>query len=341
MLVSTANASPSVARASRSVRSFSGGPGWSFWNDNYNYIGAALSGLGEGAVNIATGARDAVVEVALTGRDLVTIYGDWIGFDPSRLESKLFQGATQTANNLSAAASFDQQLVLGIVTLGVAPLVESGYNAVATGDSTQFSQQAGGFGVMVLVPYAGVKGLNALSNVPIRLPVPSAGGVMVGADGSLVAIPSGVAWAEVGVITFAVPAEAGTAITVVAMSTTGLGGGGPQQQTQPQHPATTEASVADKRDRYLLNPDNPVGGPKAKWFQEALGFSGENAADLASQIVFDERRAFEIGVTQHGTKYNQIISILGANGRMIEVNFACIKNTDGIVRLVTAIPTPK
>lgn len=51
---------------------------------------------------------------------------------------------------------------------------------------------------MNLVPSAGVKVLNKLPKVPIRLPMPTAGG-------TLVAVPSGIAWAEVGVITFAVP----------------------------------------------------------------------------------------------------------------------------------------
>lgn len=321
--------------------------GWSdFWDEVKYYGGAFLEGLEQGAVNIATGARDAVVEVTRTARDLVSIYGDWNGFDPSRLESKLFQGAAATVGNPEAAASYDRQVVLGIVTLGFWPLVESGYNAIVTGDSTQFSQQAGGFGVMVLVPYAGVKGLNALPNVPVRVPMRTVGGVMVEADGTLAAVPSGIAWAEVVVITFAVPAEAAPAIIVAAMSMTGPSGGGtvgdgPQQPSQPQLPASTEASVADKLDRYLLNPDHPIGGPKARWFKEALGFSRENASDLASQIVFDEARALKMGETQHGTKYSQVISIQGANGRIIDVTFVWIRNRDGIVRLVTAIPTSK
>ena len=35
------------------------------------------------------------------------------------------------------------------------------------------------------------------------------------------------------------------------------------------------------------------------------------------------------------------ISIKDANGRNIDVNFSWIKNNDGIIRLVTAIPTKK
>lgn len=106
-------------------------------------------------------------------------------------------------------------------------------------------------------------------------------------------------------------------------------------------PATTEASVADKLERYLLNADHPVGGPKAKWFEQALGFTKENAADLAKQIKFNEAAATVTGVTEHGTKFNQVITITGANGKTIDVTFAWIKNNDGVVRLVTGIPTPK
>jgi len=103
----------------------------------------------------------------------------------------------------------------------------------------------------------------------------------------------------------------------------------------------TKSSVKDKLDRYLLNPDHPVGGSKAKWFESALGFDRSNADKLANQIIFDESSAVETGVTQHGTKFNQIIAITGENGRVINVTFGWIRNNDGIVRLTTAIPTKK
>ena len=76
-----------------------------FWDGVTYYGRAALEGLGEGLTNIATGAYDAVVELGRTGRDLVTIYSDWDNVDPSRLESKLFQGAAQTAGNPQAAVA--------------------------------------------------------------------------------------------------------------------------------------------------------------------------------------------------------------------------------------------
>jgi hypothetical protein len=123
--------------------------------------------------------------------------------------------------------------------------------------------------------------------------------------------------------------------TIFAAETAGRGGAIEGAEAA----GLSNASVADKLWRYLLNPEHEVGGPKAKWFEQALGFTRENAPELGKQIVFDESRAVETGVTQFGTKYNQVIPILGANGKTIDVTFAWIRNNDGVVRLVTAIPT--
>ena len=103
----------------------------------------------------------------------------------------------------------------------------------------------------------------------------------------------------------------------------------------------TNSSVVDKLDRYLLNTDHPIGKSKAKWFEQALGFNKSNLDDLAKQIKFDTKKAIKTVDTEYGTKYNQVISIKGANGKTIDVTFGWIKNNDGVVRLTTAIPTKK
>jgi hypothetical protein len=103
----------------------------------------------------------------------------------------------------------------------------------------------------------------------------------------------------------------------------------------------TRASVDRKLATYLLDPNHPHGATKAQWFEKALGFTRKNGDQLAEQIVFDSEKAVQTGITQHGTKYNQRIAIHGANGRVIDVNFAWIRNHDGIVRLVTGIPAKK
>ncbi len=99
--------------------------------------------------------------------------------------------------------------------------------------------------------------------------------------------------------------------------------------------------MADKLRRYLLDPNHPVGGDKARWFRDALGFTKDNLDDLARQIKFHPAKAIQTGVTEHGTKFNQVIEIIGANRKRIEVTFAWIRNNDGVVRLVTGIPTPR
>jgi hypothetical protein len=64
----------------------------------------------------------------------------------------------------------------------------------------------------------------------------------------------------------------------------------------------------------------------------------DNAGKLAKQIVFDPSTAVEKSVTPYGTKFNQVIRIVGENGKTIDVDFAWIRNNDGVVRLVTAFP---
>lgn len=68
-----------------------------------------------------------------------------------------------------------------------------------------------------------------------------------------------------------------------------------------------------------------VGASKAKWFQQALGYTQANSAGLAKQLVFDSGKAVQTAVTQYGTKFNQVIKVTEANGRTIEVMTAWIK----------------
>jgi len=83
------------------------------------------------------------------------------------------------------------------------------------------------------------------------------------------------------------------------------------------------ASVLDKLNRY---------------FRDVLGFTRENATDLASQIVFNPNTAIPTQLTQHGQKYVQRIVLIGANGRVATVQFVWIRNHDRVVRLVTSLP---
>lgn len=104
----------------------------------------------------------------------------------------------------------------------------------------------------------------------------------------------------------------------------------------------SQETVNNKLNNYLLNPEHEHGAPKAKWFKEALGFSRENMDQLAKQIIFDKNQATPTALTEYGQKYEQIIKIIGANGREIDVKFAwIINNGNEFASLVTAIPTKK
>ena len=60
---------------------------------------------------------------------------------------------------------------------------------------------------------------------------------------------------------------------------------------------------------------------------------------LAEQLVFDETKAVQTLVTQYGTKYNQVIRVTGANGKVVDVVTAWIRNADdGTITLITATP---
>ncbi|MFD2581590.1 DUF6443 domain-containing protein [Pedobacter vanadiisoli] len=100
----------------------------------------------------------------------------------------------------------------------------------------------------------------------------------------------------------------------------------------------SQLSVEEKLAGYLLNAEHAVGASKAKWFQQALGYTQANSSGLAKQLVFDSGKAVQTAVTQYGTKFNQVIKVTGANGRTIEVMTAWIKNNDNVVRLITAFP---
>lgn len=103
----------------------------------------------------------------------------------------------------------------------------------------------------------------------------------------------------------------------------------------------TKESVNIKVNGYLLNKEHYDGKSKAIWFEKALGFNKDNSVLLEKQIIFNEAKAVKTLDTKYGTKYSQKTPIFGTNGRIIEVEFIWIKNNDGIVRLVTAIPTKK
>ncbi len=130
----------------------------------------------------------------------------------------------------------------------------------------------------------------------------------------------------------------GVGLTVAAVRNAQTAG---KKASGLKNPNLTQESINSKLDGYLLNKEHPVGGSKANWFDKALGFNRNNSQQLSKQITFDKSTSVQTSVTDYGTKYSQIIPIKGVNGKIIDVEFVWIKNNDGVVRLVTSIPTKK
>ncbi|MGO6693845.1 hemagglutinin repeat-containing protein [Rhizobium johnstonii] len=101
------------------------------------------------------------------------------------------------------------------------------------------------------------------------------------------------------------------------------------------------SNLKSKLYDYLLNATHPQNQSKATWFKQALGFDQSNWKDLSLQLYFDIGAATATKTTEYGKTYEQVIPILGANGKTINTKFVFMQDNFGTVRLVTGIPTNK
>jgi filamentous hemagglutinin len=99
------------------------------------------------------------------------------------------------------------------------------------------------------------------------------------------------------------------------------------------------ANLESKLAGYLLDAEHAQNQTKATWFDQALGFNQSNWQDLASQLYFNPATAVATKSSQFGQTFEQVISIVGANGRTIDTTFVFIRDPSGTVRFVTGIPT--
>lgn len=97
--------------------------------------------------------------------------------------------------------------------------------------------------------------------------------------------------------------------------------------------------VKGKLEGYVLNPEHPTGKHKAKVFKSALGFTQEDAAELAEQIrdKVQNCEAIRGKLTKYGQHWTVRIPIEGKNGRtaLVETGWL-VDNQDFALRLLTA-----
>lgn len=104
-------------------------------------------------------------------------------------------------------------------------------------------------------------------------------------------------------------------------------------------PNSEHAVVSEEKVReYLLNPNHPVGGPKAVWF-ESLGYSLDRWEELAADLLQLARTAdFVAKPSPFGVKYEAAGDIGRPDHRPGTVITVWIVEANNSPRLVTAYP---
>lgn len=127
----------------------------------------------------------------------------------------------------------------------------------------------------------------------------------------------------------------------------GFGGTkGAQEQTAPVK-ATKDVRYSKKKtEGYLLNPNHPVGGAKAKFMREVLGYSQADShlfhKNVAASLVGKSPSKTE--TTPFGTKHTYHTKIIGKNGDAVSAKVVVVIQKDNgrtTYKIVTVYPDKK
>jgi hypothetical protein len=94
-----------------------------------------------------------------------------------------------------------------------------------------------------------------------------------------------------------------------------------------------------KLNAYALNPEHSVGGPKARVFESALGFTRDNAGDLLEQLRQGVRSTGSTPgkINEHGPRFTVDILVKGPKGEGIVRTGWIYDPGSDVPRLVTMI----
>lgn len=101
-----------------------------------------------------------------------------------------------------------------------------------------------------------------------------------------------------------------------------------------------------KTEEYLLNKNHKVGGSKAKFMEEILGYGKKDAKKFHDNIVKElvNKQPTKTINTDYGTKYTYNIKLKGINGKSVNANVVVIIQKDkGRIthKIVTIYPDKK
>lgn len=95
-----------------------------------------------------------------------------------------------------------------------------------------------------------------------------------------------------------------------------------------------------KLTRYLLNPEHPVGGEKARWLADALDLTPEDWQFFLHQLRQQLPRTLprRVKVTDYGVTYTVDMEVVGRSGRSALLRTAWLAPPSGRPRFLTAFP---
>lgn len=101
-----------------------------------------------------------------------------------------------------------------------------------------------------------------------------------------------------------------------------------------------------KTEEYLLNINHPVGGPKAKFMKEVLGYSQSDAKLFHKNIVASliGKSPTKSETTPFGIKHTYHTKVIGKSGKSVNANVVVIIQKDKkrvTYKIVTVYPNKK
>lgn len=99
-------------------------------------------------------------------------------------------------------------------------------------------------------------------------------------------------------------------------------------------------------EAYLLNRDHPIGGGKAKFLEEILGYSSGDGQALHDNIVaaLAGKEPSKTTTTEHGVKYEYEIKLPARNDASTTANVTVVVQQDNgsdSYRIITLVPRKK
>lgn len=114
-------------------------------------------------------------------------------------------------------------------------------------------------------------------------------------------------------------------------------------------PAITSSNLPynqPKMEDYLLNPDHPQGGSKAKFLEEVLGYSNGDSQALHDNIAaaLSGKEPSKTTTTEHGVKYEYEIKLRSRDDASTTANVTVVVQRDNgsdDFRIITLVPRKK